>query len=202
MNNKKLKSINNNNNESSLKRDSFSDRICDDLCEVLLSYLSFEDKIRFECVSKQFQSCVNNKQNCLEIVNYTQTKHKPNNLFKKMAKNKCFNYKAFESILKKCKFINNVIIDIDFKSINNEQLMQLIIEYCTYLKSIAFDFNEISDELIEKFGLKFRQKLEKLTQIRFIRDENINKHKMLRLRPNLTALGDIYSIRLSVFVDK
>jgi hypothetical protein len=49
----------------------------------------------------------------------------------------------------------------------------------------------------------FRQKLEKLTQIRFIRDENINKHKkLLRLRPNLMALGDIYSIRLSVFVDK
>jgi hypothetical protein len=59
MNNKKQKLCqlneenNNNNNEKSLKRDSFSGRICDDLCEVLLSYLSFEDKIRFECVSKQ-----------------------------------------------------------------------------------------------------------------------------------------------------
>ena len=32
------------------RRDSFSDRVCDDLCEHLLSFLSFEDKIRFECV--------------------------------------------------------------------------------------------------------------------------------------------------------
>ena len=42
-------------NKKTLRRDSFRDRICDDLCSVLLSYLSFEDKIRFECVSQQFQ---------------------------------------------------------------------------------------------------------------------------------------------------
>jgi hypothetical protein len=60
MNNKNCESINNNNNnnENELKRDSFSARICDDLCRLLLSYLSFEDKIRFECVLKQFQNCV------------------------------------------------------------------------------------------------------------------------------------------------
>jgi hypothetical protein len=61
MSNKKLKS-------NDLKRDSFSDRICDDLFEVLLKYLSFEDKIRFECVSKQFQRLIFNKQYCIEII--------------------------------------------------------------------------------------------------------------------------------------
>jgi hypothetical protein len=45
-----LNEKNNNKNENSLKRDSFSGRICNDLCEVLLSYLSIEHKIRFECV--------------------------------------------------------------------------------------------------------------------------------------------------------
>jgi hypothetical protein len=59
MNNKKFESNNNNNNESSLKRDSFSGRICDDLCEVLLSYLSFEDKIHFECISKTEKNKLN-----------------------------------------------------------------------------------------------------------------------------------------------
>jgi hypothetical protein len=75
MNNKNCESINNNNNnnnnninnEIDLKRDSFSDRICDDLCEVLLSYLSFESKIRFECVSKQFQRLIFNKQYIIGI---------------------------------------------------------------------------------------------------------------------------------------
>ncbi len=55
----------NSNNENSLKRESFSDRICDDLCEVLFSYLLFEDKIRFECLSKQFQRYVYIKQNTI-----------------------------------------------------------------------------------------------------------------------------------------
>ncbi len=49
MNNKEFKSINNkNNNEISLKRDSFSDRI--------LKYFSFEHKIKFECISKQLKN--------------------------------------------------------------------------------------------------------------------------------------------------
>ena len=34
--------------ELGLRRDSFSERFCDDLCEIIVSYLSFEDKIRFE----------------------------------------------------------------------------------------------------------------------------------------------------------
>ena len=66
---------NNNNNENLLKRDSFSGRICDDLCEVLLSYLSFEDKIRFECVSKQWQKCVYEKQHSL-VINECEDKDK------------------------------------------------------------------------------------------------------------------------------
>ena len=32
-------------------RDSFDDRICDDLSQEVLKYLSFEDKIRLQCVS-------------------------------------------------------------------------------------------------------------------------------------------------------
>ena len=40
------------------KRRSFSERICDDLSEVILQYLSLEGKLRLECVSKQFQRTV------------------------------------------------------------------------------------------------------------------------------------------------
>jgi len=42
-------------------KDSF-DRFGDDLMEVLLSYLSIEQKIKFECLSKQCQRVVFNKQ--------------------------------------------------------------------------------------------------------------------------------------------
>ena len=43
-------------------RDSFSDRVCDDLSEVILQYLSLEDKLRLECVSKQFRRTVFQRQ--------------------------------------------------------------------------------------------------------------------------------------------
>ena len=42
-------------------KDSF-DRFGDDLCELLLSFDSFEDKIRFENIWKQWQTLIFNKQ--------------------------------------------------------------------------------------------------------------------------------------------
>jgi hypothetical protein len=41
------------------------ERFGDDLCELLLSYLSISDKIHFDCVSKQWQRLVFNKQKIL-----------------------------------------------------------------------------------------------------------------------------------------
>jgi hypothetical protein len=39
------------------------DRFGDDLCQHLLSYLLVSHKIRYECVSKQWQQLIYNKQN-------------------------------------------------------------------------------------------------------------------------------------------
>ena len=41
--------------DDNYRRDSFEDRVCDDLCEVLLQFLPIKYKFLFECVSKQFQ---------------------------------------------------------------------------------------------------------------------------------------------------
>jgi hypothetical protein len=100
-----------NNNKIDLRRDSMSHRICDDLCEILLSYLSFEDKIKFECVSKQWQRLVFNKQFILDI-NVFGNHNKQQFLDKLLIpkNDNKFDLKAFESVLKKCKFINNIII--------------------------------------------------------------------------------------------
>jgi hypothetical protein len=51
--------------------DSF-DRFCDDLCQLLLSYLLVSDKIRYECVSKQWQQLIYNKQNKVVFTFYGQ----------------------------------------------------------------------------------------------------------------------------------
>ncbi len=50
-----------------IKRNSFEDRVCDDLSEVILQYLSIEDKFRFHCVSKQFQRTVFQKEYELDL---------------------------------------------------------------------------------------------------------------------------------------
>ena len=50
------------NQENEFKMDSFDDRVCDDLCEEILQYLSLEDKLRLQCVSKQFQKTVFRRQ--------------------------------------------------------------------------------------------------------------------------------------------
>jgi hypothetical protein len=194
---------NNNNNENPLKRDSFSGRICDDLCQVLLSYLSFEDKMRFECVSKQWQKCVYEKQYSLEM-NESEDKDRDKNqfykLFNKYAKNELQSrLKTFESLIKKCKFINNIVIKLNSSNEGiTEEVFKLIIKNCNNLKSIEFNFNTISEELIQEFGLKFGQNLREITFIGDIESNHINKYKkLLRLCPNLIALkGD-----LSLFVD-
>jgi hypothetical protein len=127
-----------------------------------------------------------------------------NNLLIKQ-RNYSFNYKAFECVLKKCKFINEVIIKLSpFKElINTFEVFNLIIKNCNNLKSIEFNFNKISDELIEKFGTKFGQKLLEITFIKSRESKhNINKYKkLLRLCPNLVVFGERSFTDLSLFVD-
>ena len=43
------------------------DRLGDDLTELILQYLTFEDKVRLECVSKQWRRLVFNKQFAIEL---------------------------------------------------------------------------------------------------------------------------------------
>ena len=60
-----------NNNEVKY-RQSFN-RFCNDLCELIVSYLTFEQIITFESNSKQFERCVynnnnnNNKHNSIQL---------------------------------------------------------------------------------------------------------------------------------------
>ena len=48
--------------EDNVGRHSFNGRICDDLCEEILKYLSFADKIQLQCVCRRFSRTIFNKQ--------------------------------------------------------------------------------------------------------------------------------------------
>ena len=108
--------------------DSFDERFCDDLCEDILQYLPLEDKIRLECVSKQFQRTVFQKQNeinfelqfsqsldasneanvlRLKYPSEYQVVYKMDSELELLAFKSCF-YKPIESLLKKCPNIQSI----------------------------------------------------------------------------------------------
>ncbi len=148
------------------RNDSFSDRICDDLCQVLLSYLSFEDKIRFECVSKQFQRCVFVKQFKLNLYEN-----------KVLMNRNLINEKAYEIVLKKCQNISALFMP--FSQHLTENTFKLITKYCLHLKQIVFDINHINEETVREFGQKCGQKLEKINFKNRENDRNDDKYKTL-----------------------
>ena len=126
------------------RRDSFSDQFCDDLSEIILQFLPFEDKFRLECVSKQFQRTVFAKQNELiidKILVFRSTLRNAMNcrkynerslsilinILEKLPKIRCLRQKTFHEILL------------------NDRDLDLIIKYCRHLTAIHCDFKQISD---------------------------------------------------------
>ena len=67
-------------NEKKVYAKDSMDRFGDDLTEEVIQYLIFADKVRLECVSKQWRRLVYNKQFAIELVNYWS--EEPNSLMK------------------------------------------------------------------------------------------------------------------------
>ena len=112
-------------------KDSF-DRFGTDLCEVLLSFLKLEDRFRFECLSKEWQTLIYRTQThltCIKKVNDT----------------------SFEWILKKCQNITKISSKIG--SIDDSKF-ELIIKHCNHLNAIYTKFNALSVDPIEMFFTK------------------------------------------------
>ena len=162
--------------------DSFSDRICDDLCEVILQYLSLEDKLRLQCVSKQFERTVFQRQYKL-LLNIRSPESHKNFMKDKVLNNKrYFDYyyienhslvlwykslDSFETLLKKCPNITSIDLGAHYRKdqdpyldkINN--IFRLIIENCNNLSEVIamnpIELNKSnSKELHQKFGPKIK----------------------------------------------
>jgi hypothetical protein len=137
---------------------------------------------------------VYNKQNSIKInekyLTFFKTKISIQRLFDNQISGK-FDYKAFESLIKKCKFITKISIDSHFES--GDHLIELIAKYCPHLKFIKFDFSSLSQKSMIHFGLNCGQKLE---TIEFLSPEEsgetINSiESLLKLCPNLLTLINI-----------
>ena len=136
LNSRKLKTI-----TVIVRRDSFEDRICDHLSQVLLQFLPIEDKFKFEGVSKQFQRTVFQRQYHLDLryflgLNITE---------------------VLEKLMKKLPNIKSVIYD----RIGDDSDIDIIVKYFHKLAEIKLksSFYKISDEKRDSFAEKFGQKL-------------------------------------------
>ena len=135
----------------SQNRQSFSDRICDDLCEEILQYLSLEDKLKLEGVSKQFQRTVLKKHFGLTI----ETEDYAANRSFICVQNKSIDLLSLEKLLKKCPNIRSIKLMQPEEEFDYNEVFRLITKYCNNLRQIDFEENVISDKNMEEFQRKF-----------------------------------------------
>ena len=156
------------------------DRFGDDLTEEILQYMTLEDKIRLECVSKQWMRCVFNKQYVIEIeIRYKRTKQI---YFTSMSlpPTKKRSYEVYlESLLKKCSNIRKISIGPTI----NSSVLSLIGRYCPNIKSLII-WDEYSYEENMSFFRMYGHKLEELD---LNGDDKVIKD-YLRYCPNLKKI--------------
>ena len=157
----------------------------DDLTELILQYLTFEDKVRLECVSKQWRRLVFNKQFVIEL-NRNVHNVNPNKktitfmdkLFGRVETKRQFNVKDLKILLNKCPNIMKVNIKIEVE----REVLSLIGRYCPLIKSFTLDNN--SSE-IYGFLRMCDHKLEELVIVENPYKVIEHKKDYLRLCPNL-----------------
>ena len=126
------------------ERDSM-ERFGDDLTEQVMQYLTFTNKVKFECLSKQWQRFVFNKQTELDLNHQIFI-----NEF-----NLKVNRQSLESYLKKCQNISRVVL---WRGGECEEL-DLITKYCRRVTKLVLPYIVHRENLIE-FGDKHGQWLE------------------------------------------
>ena len=152
------------------------DRFGDDLTEQVLQYLTFEDKIRLECVSKQWRRLVYLKHFNIDI-EYIQL-----NILNYLDDNKRQSVgQHLESLLKKCPNIRRVDIDLDV--LDKSEVLSLIGQYCPRVKSLTY-YPDYNDENVLLFFQSYGHRLEELNLF----GDNEHFEQIFRLCPNLKSV--------------
>ena len=136
------------------------DRFGDDLTELIVSYLWFEDKVRLECVSKQWRRLVFNKQFAIDLNSNPFIENYNKNCLKMFRLLYRGSQLTIQSVLEKCPNIINVKINL--KEVSS-QLFSLIVHYCHRIKSMTFCcYIERNDINVLSFFRMCGHKLEEL----------------------------------------
>ena len=182
----------------SQNRQSFIDRFSDNMCEEILQFLPLKDKLRLQCVSKQFQRTVFKGQYELYINIWCRAHHK-SFLENKMSRKIYHNYyyiedermDSFKTLLKKCPNITSISLNWDFcwfdvsKIVALNAVFRQIIENCNNLSEfIVLNDIELHISILDEFHQKFGQSIKYL---RF--DGNFNRRLIeLNRFPNIEKI--------------
>ena len=176
--------------EVNYRRDLLSDRFCDDLCEDILQYLPLKNKLRLQCVSKQFQRTVFQRQNELYLNVCDPEEHK-SYIINKTHRKRYQNYyyiedqsmDSFKALLKKCPNITSIEFSDNYMFHEIHEVFRLIIENCNNLSEIIGLYDIIGSNF-EEFHQKFAQKIKCLRFERKLIDLNLfpNIEKIILFR--------------------
>ena len=172
------------------------DRFGDDLTELILQYLTFEDKIRLECLSKQWQRCVYQRQFVITIALYNfGCKNSLKQVLTKTGTDgrKQLNEQHLESVLKKCPNIEEVHLCLEV----NSSVLSLIGRYCPNIKSLTYVYINVEKSL--EFFSSYGHKLEvlylykMLIRVNQLEDNTEKDNEMLnsflKFCPNLKTIS-------------
>ena len=174
--------------------DSFEDRVCDDLCEVLLQFLPLKVKFKFECVSKQFQRTVFQSQEELVYKILFGNKIEFNLQDGKLCSP--LESPQLEALLKKLPNIKSLIFDFPLNL--NKSEIDIIIKYYHKLTQIQFNYNNNPKESHQIFEKKFKQFIEnnkRLTHLT-IHMDFYNKNLLASVFRHLTKLDQLVSLSI------
>ena len=129
------------------------DRLGDDMTEEILQYLTLEDKIRLECVSKQWKRCVFQKQFVIEI-DYNRDRkgqNSLNGLFRRIDDERQSDEQRLVSVMKKCQNIRKVILRRITKS-NMLSMIRYFAPFCVFDEAVNYVRNYSNDlSFLEKY---------------------------------------------------
>ena len=150
------------------ERDSM-ERFGDDLTEEVLQYLWFSDKVMFECLSKQWQRLVFNKQmeidlkdedyRSITLSNRLETKNSLNKLTR-IGMNNEYYMKALESVLKKCPNISRVYLP----NVRGGEELELITKYCGRVRKLLVH-EECDEKALMSFAAKHGMWLQEIVYV-------------------------------------
>ncbi|CAG2113593.1 unnamed protein product [Medioppia subpectinata] len=147
------------------------DRFGDDLCQLLMSYLSLEDRFQLECVSKQFQRTVFGS-----VVQITFN----DNLCKRLKIGRIF-FEKLSEIAIKCSNIET----IKCREIQSPQVLNIFRDNCRHLREISCNLETVNDCWSREFGPL-------VTRVDYFTNKEslIHCHRLSRLKAN--HLDDVF----------